>query len=160
MPPGITTDFLARHPEALPVLAAWFESEWPDWYGPGGPGNAEADLLAYAHEGSLPVGIAAFCNGLLCGVAALKAESIPSHFHLSPWAAAGFVVPSLRGQGIGATLLTALEFEARALGYSRIYCGTATAASLLLRSGWRLIEFVEREGQEIGIHEKALCCLP
>ncbi len=160
MPSEITTERLARHPEALPVLATWFESEWPDWYGPGGPGNAEEDLLAYANEGDLPMGIAAFQNGLLCGVAALKAVSIPSHLHLSPWAAAGFVIPSLRGQGIGAALLTALESEARALGYSHLYCGTATAASLLLRLRWHLIEFVEREGQKIGLYGKALCDLP
>lgn len=152
----LTVERLAAHPESLPVLAEWFRSEWPSWYGPGGPGNAEQDLLAYSNEGSLPVGVVAFRNGALCGVAALKAHSIPSHAHLAPWAAAGFVMPSLRGQGIGAILLSALEIEAMALGYSRIYCGTGTAASLLQRSKWRFMETVQHEGQGIGIYEKAL----
>ncbi|MGH8607612.1 MAG: GNAT family N-acetyltransferase [Gammaproteobacteria bacterium] len=48
-------------------------------------------------------------HGRVCGIAALKAESIASHRHLSPWAAAGLVKPSERGRGIGAQLLAALE---------------------------------------------------
>lgn len=156
MAADITTARLAGHPEALTSLADWFRGEWPGWYGPGGAGCAEEDLLGYAHEGSLPVGFVAFHNGTLCGVAALKAESLPSHSHLTPWAAAGLVAPPLRGQGIGAVLLSALETEAKRLGYSRIYCGTATAASLLLRSQWRFVESVEREGKQVDIYEKAL----
>jgi len=152
----LTVERLSLHPETLSTLAEWFISEWPDWYGPKGKGDAEADLRAFANHGSLPVGVVAFRNGLLCGAAALKAHSIPSHAHLAPWAAAGFVVPALRGQGIGAALLLALEDEARALGYSRIYCGTGGAASLLRRSGWSFIESVELEGKTVGVYEKAL----
>jgi GNAT superfamily N-acetyltransferase len=147
---------LASHPEALPVIAEWFRGEWPDWYGPGGAGVAEEDLLAYSNECSLPVGVVVFCDGALCGVAALKAKSIPSHSHLTPWAAAGFVLPALRGQGIGAALLSAVEVEARALGYKCIYCGTSTAVSLLRRAKWRLVETVQHEGKGVSIYEKAL----
>lgn len=152
----ITVERLALHPEALPPLAKWFANEWPDWYGPRGKGDVEADLRAFANHGSLPVGVVAFRNGLLCGAGALKAHSIPSHAHLAPWAAAGFVVPALRGQGIGAALLSALEDEARALGYSRIYCGTGSAAALLRRSRWCFLESVELEGKVVDIFEKAL----
>lgn len=147
---------LAAHPEALPLLAAWFKAEWPAWYGPGGPGNAEHDLADFANGTGLPLGVVAFRGDVLCGVAALKASSIASHAHLSPWAAAGLVEPSLRQQGIGAVLLAALEVEAAALGHPFIYCGTSTAASLLERSGWSLLETVLHDGQTLGIHRKAL----
>ena len=147
---------LAAHPEALPLLAAWFKAEWPAWYGLGGPGNAEHDLADFANGTSLPLGVVAFRGDVLCGVAALKASSIPSHAHLSPWAAAGRVEPSLRQQGIGAVLLAALEVEAAALGHPFIYCGTRTAASLLERSGWSLLETVLHDGQALGIYRKAL----
>ncbi len=39
---------LADHPEAIPVLKGWFETEWPDYYGSSGPGSAEQDLIASA----------------------------------------------------------------------------------------------------------------
>lgn len=147
---------LALHPQVAPILCKWFEVEWPSYYGPGGPGSAQRDIEAYANQGSLPVGVIALKDGNVCGVAALKAQSIASHTYLTPWAAAGFVPPSLRGQGIGRLLLGALEEEARKLGFSRIYCGTSTAESLLLRCGWERIESVIHEGRSLGIYSKAL----
>ncbi len=147
---------LALHPEALPVLRQWFEEEWASYYGPDGPGDAQRDLMAYANRGSLPVGVVAFRDGVLCGIAALKADSIASHRHLAPWAAAGLVKASERGQGIGAQLLAALEQEARNLGFDQIYCGTSTAESLLTRCGWQLHEHILHEGEGLGIYRKAL----
>lgn len=147
---------LAAHPEVLPLLCEWFEAEWPSYYGVGGPGDALHDLRAYANEGSLPVGVVAFRQGKLCGVAALKVTSIASHRHLSPWAAAGLVHPTLRGQGIGSMLLAALEQQARGLGFGRIYCGTSTSESLLQRCGWQLLDRIVHEGEDLAIYSKAL----
>jgi GNAT superfamily N-acetyltransferase len=155
-PGGIAVEPLALHPQALPVLRAWFEAEWPAYYGPGGPGSAQRDLESYANLGSLPLGVVALIQGEVCGVAALKADSIASHAHLSPWAAAGLVRPSLRGRGIGRLLLAALEEQARGLGFLHVYCGTATSHALLQRCGWELIETVMHEGERLGIHRKAL----
>lgn len=152
----ISVEPLAAHPELLPLLRDWFESEWPDYYGPNGPGDAQRDLRTFANRGSLPVGVVAFHAGTVCGVAALKADSIPTPQFLAPWAAAGLVKPALRGQGIGAALLTALEQEARLLGYDRIYCGTNTSESLLRRSGWQLLEQVTHDGENLGVYYKTL----
>jgi N-acetylglutamate synthase-like GNAT family acetyltransferase len=104
----------------------------------------------------VPFGLVAFLDGLPCGFAALKREAFPSHPQLSPWAGAAVVVPSLRRRGIGKALLLALEPEARALGFTRIYCATATSASLLQRCGWSLLEPVQHEGQQVGIFQRML----
>jgi GNAT superfamily N-acetyltransferase len=152
---GVSIEPLAAHPEALPELQEWFGREWPAHYGPDGPGQALEDLRSYANQGSLPVGVVALRHGIVCGVAALKPESIASHRHLSPWAAAGFVLPSERGRGIGALLLSALEEEARKLGFSCAYCATSTAESLLLRCGWKIMERITHEGEDLGIYRKA-----
>jgi GNAT superfamily N-acetyltransferase len=112
--------------------------------------------FAYTNRGSVPVGLVAFQQGEPCGFAALKREAFPSHPHLLPWAGAAYVKPSMRRQGIGRSLLLALEQEARALGHSRIYCATGTSASLLERCGWHLLERVQHEGQGVGVYEKAL----
>lgn len=146
---------LARHREHLPLLTSWLIQEWPEWYGPGGRGDAEADLTAFASsESELPVGLIAFDGSTPVGVAALKSESLPTYRHLGPWAAAGLVHPSHRGKGIGAKLLAALVQQARTLGYERIYCGTATAVSLLRRSGWSELELVQHEDEVITIFVK------
>lgn len=143
---------LASHRDLVPLLAGWFVAEWPEWYGPGGRGDALADLTSFAASAStLPMGLVALMEDRPVGVAALKPESLPSHRHLSPWAAAGFVLPTHRGAGIGGKLLAALVQRAGDLGYPRVYCGTATAASLLRRGGWRELEAIQHEGQSLVI---------
>lgn len=142
--------------DALPQLAAWFESEWPDWYGGSGPGDALADLRDFATGHSLPRGVVAVLGGEIVGIGALKEESIPSHRHLSPWAAAGYVRPELRGRGIGASLLRALEDQAQAMDFSRIYCATATAETLMQRSGWDVLEKVPHDGEIVTIFARSL----
>lgn len=155
---GATVVPLREHPEHCAFLAAGFEAEWPSWYGPGGQGDAQADLLAFANRaGALPVGVVALGRGdQPLGVAALKATSIPSHSHLSPWAAAGYVVPAWRRQGIGALLLEALLSEAARLGYRAVYCATSTSESLLVRQGWSLMESVLHEGHPVQVFRRAL----
>src|SRR5882672_6806706 len=93
---GIVIKHLAEQRHVLPKLRAWFESEWPAYYGAGGHGNAEQDLLAYANSGSVPFGLVAFRQDKPCGFVALKREAFPSHPHLFPWAGAAYVEPSLR----------------------------------------------------------------
>ena len=153
---AVTVEPLALHAEALPELCRLFDVEWPTWYGPGGRGSAADDLSAFSAASGLPFGVIALQRGEVCGVAALKAESLPSHRHLSPWAAAGLVKGSLRGQGIGSALLAALEEHARGQGYGAIYCGSSTSESLLQRRGYRLLERVVHEGQDLGVYQRDL----
>jgi len=147
---------LADHPEVLPLLQEWFETEWESYYGPAGPGDAHRDLVAYTNRDRLPVGVVAFYENELCGVAALKAESISTHVHLSPWVAAGLVSPMYRRRGIGAALVRALEDIARSLGCSRIYCGTSTANRILERQNWQFMEQVTYNGEDVSLYEKLL----
>jgi GNAT superfamily N-acetyltransferase len=140
----------------LPALLAWFRAEWPAYYGAGGRGRAWRDLQAYANADRLPFGVVALRAGVVCGIAALKADSIATHAHLSPWAAAGLVRRDLRGQGIGGQLLRALEERAKVMGFPRIYCGTGTARALLVRSRWTLREQLMHDGEMLGIYEKLL----
>lgn len=148
--------YLADHPEALPALERLFRSEWPGYYGPEGPGNAHQDLVAYSNRGRLPVGVVAFLGAEPCGVAALKADSIATHKHLTPWIGGGMVAPRLRRHGIGARLVSALEDVARDLGFTTLYSGTSTANSLLDREGWRLMETVQYDGEAVSVYEKRL----
>ena len=149
-------EYLSDHPEVLPILKEWFETEWASYYGPGGRGDAEEDLVAYANRAKLPVGVVAFLENEVAGIAALKSESIKTHSHLSPWAAATMVHRDRRGRGIGTELIRAVEEEAKRRGYSRIYCGTSTATRVLERRGWRLIERVAYDGENVSIYAKAL----
>ena len=156
MSPDVRIGYLVDHPEALPTLERLFQSEWAAYYGAAGPGNAHQDLVAYSNRGRLPVGLVAFLGSEPCGVAALKADSISTHKHLTPWIGGGMVSPQFRRHGIGAQLVSALEDEARNLGFTTVYSGTSTANSLLIRAGWQFMEVVPYDGEAVSIYEKAL----
>ena len=153
---NIRIDYLAKHPHCLPVLRGWFEHEWPRHYGPGGAGNAEADLAAYSRTDVLPTAVVAFCDDVLCGVAALKPQSISSRPELGPWAGAGLVPAPYRRRGIGGELLAAVEKLAASLGFPRVYCGTSTSVGLLERRAWCLVERIDHDGAVVSIYEKVL----
>lgn len=153
---GRVIEPLWRHPGLVPTVADWMREEWPGWYGPGGPGDADADAAAFAASPTaLPLGLLVWEDGEPVGVAALKAQSLPSHTHLGPWAAAGLVRPARRGRGLGAALLRALTHQAAALGHPWLYCGTSTAATLLQRQGWEGMDSVEREGHDVRVFRRA-----
>ncbi|QPF72958.1 GNAT family N-acetyltransferase [Roseateles sp. DAIF2] len=148
---------LVRHPALLSRLQAWMEAEWPGWYGPGGRGDARADLADFARAEGLPLGLLALRAGEPVGLAALKRAGGFAGLDLpGPWAAAGLVPAELRGRGIGRLLLAGLEDAARAQGFRTIFCGTASSASLLRRAGWSLRQPFDHEGQVLSIFEKAL----
>ncbi len=152
----LTTDLLCRHQDLKPLVASWLRSEWPDWYGEGGPGNLPGDIEAFAASPTtLPVGMLIFAAATPVGFAALKRDSIPSHAHLAPWAGAGYVLPEHRGRGIGGELLRALVAQAASLGYPTVYCGTSTANRLLERSGWQRIETIVHAGKPLAIYRSA-----
>ena len=149
---------LRQRPEFCGFFAQHFELEWSEWYGPSGRGDAREDLEAFANpEGNLPVGVIVLDDaGSPIGIAALKAVSIATHAHLSPWATAGYVVPGCRRAGIGTKLLSGLLAEAQRLGFHTVYCATATAASLLEREGWSQIDAVELDGERQVIFKRAV----
>lgn len=151
-PPSLHMRRLGQVPHLRALVCGWLQAEWPGWYGPEGPGDLLADVAAFAGTGAaLPVGLVVFSDGEPIGFGALKAASIDSHRHLSPWAAAGFVVPGHRGRGVGAFLLQSIVDQARAWGAPRVYCGTGTARSLLQRAGWECIDEVTHAGTPMRI---------
>lgn len=153
----LTVEPLARHRDALPILAEWMLAEWAPWYGPDGPGDAMADLERYASsETDLPVGLVAYRDGELVGLCALKDDVLPPVPHLGPWAGAGLVGPNHRGQGIGASLLRATTELARSLGFGHIYCATATSHTLMEREGWQPMQSATLHGTVVVIYARSL----
>jgi GNAT superfamily N-acetyltransferase len=147
---------LAEHPELLPELERLFLAEWADYYGEKGSGDARADLVEYSRPNGLPTGIVALLGSSLCGMAALKPQSIETHAEFTPWIGAGIVPREFRRQGIGSKLVQALEDLARDRGYRKIFSATNTANRLLERLGWKRLEIVDHDGKPLAIYEKVL----
>ena len=152
-------ELLADHPEAIPILKKWFEREWAQYYGPDGPGNTNKDLQDSCSRDELPIALVAISNGEVCGTAALKAESVSTHKHLTPWLAALFVAPEFRRRGIGEQLIAEIENKAEQLGFKYIYVGigegSGTPESSLRNRGWEFVEKGPYFVSEVSIFQKA-----
>jgi GNAT superfamily N-acetyltransferase len=152
---SLTIASLADHKDWLPTLARWLENEWPDWYGPDGPGNAMDVLEEAAHRDRLPVAVIALRGGVPCGISMLRrTDAAAARTGYGPWVGGGLVPAELRGQGIGARLLAAMEGEARRLGFATIY-STRGAQRLLERCGWESVGTITHEGAPLSIYRKA-----
>jgi len=143
---------LADRPDLMAPLAAAYQAQWPDWYGPGGPGDAQADLHLRARRESLPLGLVLVDGETVLGALAITETGVEGYEHLGPWVGGGWVQPSMRRQGLGARLLRAAVEQAGRMGIARLYVATATAGSLMARvAGWRLVETIAHPGGDLSL---------
>lgn len=144
-------------PETTPVLVQWFIAEWAPWYGPGGDGDAAADLAACNGRDVLPICLVALdADGGVLGTASLKAESVGSEVGAGPWLAAMIVGKAHQGQGIGTALAGAIEDEARRLGFAAVYTSTDAAEGIMKRRGWQRIGSTESLRGDIAVFRRQL----
>lgn len=152
----LTFAYLSDQKNLIPDLRDWFEREWSPYYGPGGPGNAESDLLSCCNKNELPIALVAFWKGELCATAALKQESMTTHKHLAPWVAALLVEPRFDGMGIGGRMVAEIERKAKELGFSKLYTGSDVPTGVLEKKGWTFLDRVPYFVCDVSIYEKAL----
>ena len=149
--------YLADARELVVPLAPMFIEEWEPYYGRQGPGDAETDLNDCCNRDEIPLALVAVDpDGEIMGTAALKAHSIETHRHLSPWLAAMFVVERHRGHGVNAALVTAIEENAVRLGHQRLYVGSRGVTSRMRETGWTLLDEADSMRGPIEIYEKDL----
>lgn len=121
-----------------PAAALMIEN-WPEWYGPFGPGNALADLGARLQVSGLPWGVLAILDDVVVGTVALAGGSHGAEAGEDNWLVGLVVRKVMRKQGIGSLLVDAVERKARTEGFSHIHATTKTASGLLVRRGWQSI---------------------
>lgn len=151
--PSVRIRRLIDVPNTAPTLVEWLEREWASYFGPDGPGDAEADLRAGMDGTPLPVCLVAIdAADTAVGTVTLRARSF-SHGDLTPWVGALLVVPSRRRQGFGTALVAACEDEARRLGYGKLYMSTDAANSIAEGRGWRAFDVVESSRGPVTCYE-------
>ena len=147
----MTIEYLADHPEFLPVLAEWQHGEWGH-IRPGDTVEARmARLQASIGRDRIPLTVLALANGKLLGSASLIRHDMDTRLELSPWLAGVFVAPEHRGQGIGAQLVRRIMGEAGALHVSILYLYTVHSEAFYSNLGWSLLEHCDYRKQKIAI---------
>ena len=132
-----TIQHLSDRPACLEELVQWYIREWAPWYGPGGGGDANADLAACLNGATLPLCLIAHdSHDRLVGTASLRRTSIGSDQFKGLWLSAVLVAESHRRQGIGTALIAGIEAQAYRFHPEILYTSTDTADRLLGQRGW------------------------
>jgi GNAT superfamily N-acetyltransferase len=147
----LTVAYLSDHPEAAPVLAAWFAREWGD----GTPAMASAAiaerLAAQAGPGALPLTLVGLLAGEPVATATLKFRELDYSLQADYWLGSVFVREDARRRGHGRAIIAAAEATAAELGYAPLYLYSPAKAALYRRLGWEPVGETTAHGKPATI---------
>ena len=112
-------------------------------------------LDIFAADPTRQVVLIARQSGVPVGTCLLVPSEIEPNHCVSPWLAGLFVVPAHRRYGAGAVLVRAIEEQARARGFARIFLYTTSAAGFYQRLGWTLEERTDWRGFDTAFMSRA-----
>ena len=129
--------------DAFSVLHASFEQE-----------SKSMELFASDH--SRGVALVAKADGEPVGACFLVESEIEPNHDVSPWLAGLFVAPEHRRKGAGATLVRAIEDQARQREFSRLYLYTTDAVGFYEKLGWKVIDRTNWKGFDTALMAREL----
>jgi GNAT superfamily N-acetyltransferase len=149
-------DFLADHPEYIPILAPPIREHWRFALTEDTVDVRAAKLRAHANHTGLPIAWVAHANAEVFGTAALRVHDLEGREDLTPWLSGVFVLQTHRGKGIGSALCAAVEAHARRNGVPKLYLFTLDHQRMYARLGWQKFERTTWRGHDCEIMVKEL----
>jgi predicted N-acetyltransferase YhbS len=147
----VEIDYLADHPEAAPLLAAWHHDEWrellPGWTAE----QALTELQSHTGRRQIPTTLVALDGARVVGSASLLVADLDGWDHLTPWVASVYVIPERRGTGIGRRLVARAVEEAHALAVPVVYLFTAGQEGYYARLGWSPLARTRHHAHDVVI---------
>lgn len=137
--PTFQVDYLADHPDLIPVLAEWHHHQW-SYLSQSTTLEQRIARLRQHGRRQLPTSFVALLDGQPVGSAALIPNDMTDQDRFSPWLANVYVVPHQRRHGIGAALVQRVAEEARALGFRRLYLYTEDQERFYAGLGWEVVD--------------------
>jgi len=136
-------------------IAKWYFDEWET------PLDKTIQRLSNPNNPNVYCQMVARFNNELVSTAGLYQDVnllkvYPQYQSLGPWIGLLYTLPKYRKQGLGTSVLNALEKEAIKLKLQKIYLYTFTAETLYKKAGWMSIERLRYKGQDTVIMGKAL----
>jgi len=140
---NIKTKILEPSDSEISICARWRTGEFAEVLGTS-VAEEEQVLRELAADQSQQVALIALCDGVAAGTCLLVTSEIDPLHDVSPWLAGLYVAPEFRGIGVGRTLVAAIEEQARARSFPRIYLYTDDSEVPYYRKlGWNAAERVD-----------------
>lgn len=144
-------EYLADHTAYVSRLAEWHHDQW-GYLSPGYTLQERTSRLhSKANKNMVPTSFVAIVADCPVGSASLVKCDMDIRPALEPWISSVFVHPSYRKRGIGTRLVSRVEVEADALGYSVLHLWTPDKSAFYSRRGWSLIERTAYRSEDAAI---------
>lgn len=143
--------YLADQPGLIPQLAQWFYNEWGRNYPNLGVETFEGRLKDRLNRNKLPLVLVLLRDESPIASASLKIQELETHPQYLHWLGSVYVLPELRGQGIGSRLIQHSATEARRQGVRNLYLYTRHREGFYARLGWKPIERPLYHGRTVAI---------
>jgi GNAT superfamily N-acetyltransferase len=150
----VEIDYLANHPEHVPVLAGWFWGQWRPFYTDRTEADVEQSIRERLSVDRIPLALIALREGQPVGTVCLKHDDMDTRRDLGPWLAGMYVEQSHRGKGIGSRLVDSILREAGSLGIQHLYLFTPSAEGFFAKLNWSVLERTTYRGFGVTIMER------
>jgi GNAT superfamily N-acetyltransferase len=148
---------LADRPDALPLLAKWYFSEWGHLNPASTPTRIAAKLSASMNRNAIPLVMLAVLGDEVIGSAELKYREMAIYPEKEHWLGGVFVAPQHRSKGVAAQLIDAVVNTARTLGVEVLHLQTERLDGGLYRKlGWQRTEQASYMGLEVLVMQRTL----
>src|SRR5437764_5079235 len=147
----MTIEYLADHPEVLPIIARWQHAEWGHLRPNDSVEKRMERLRGSPDLDRLPLTVVALDDNGVLGSASLVAHDMETRTELTPWLAGVFVGDSYRRRGIGAALVRRVIAEAKRLKVPLLYLYTVHSEKFYAALGWTFQERTSYREQNIVI---------
>lgn len=148
--------YLADHQDVIPVLSEWFYREWPYLY----PERTEHDVTRLiskrTNKDRIPIALVAFEGDELIGTVCLKIHDMDTKPELTPWLAGLYVKESWRRNGVGSSLVKAIERKALEMGISHLFLYTPQSEHFYSGLGWTIRERENYHNVPVTVMEKEI----
>ncbi len=144
-------DFLANHPNHIPLLAGWHYAMWGHLDPTATLQGRIARLTGHIGCPAIPTTLIAFEGKTLFGSASMVENDLRTYPHLSPFLASVYVAEPYRRRGIASALVQRVMAEVQAMGIAKLYLITPDQQALYGRLGWQRLQEVPYRGKEVTL---------
>jgi N-acetylglutamate synthase-like GNAT family acetyltransferase len=151
----IAIDYLANHPQWLPILAEWTYSEWGKF---DSNNSLQATIKRYEdrlNKDHIPLMLVAYSDSHPVGCVSLKETGMTIRPDYTPWLGSMYVNPKERRKGIGSQLMQRAIAESKKLLVPTLYLWTALAEGFYLKYGFNTIEstrYLDQDTKIMALH--------
>jgi predicted N-acetyltransferase YhbS len=121
---SVVIEYLASHPQFVPVIASWVFDYWKSKYRLKSVEEQIEKISERLNTNRFPLAFVALQNSQPIGTASLKIQEMTTHKHLYHWLGTVYVVQKYRNKGIGSVLVKRAETKAKELGVKTLYLHT------------------------------------